>query len=236
MLQKSDFVYTADSKLCTDANLRHVAFYGGRYITVIPRTWKEDESFRELVREDKVRWRLILKRPNNRQPDTVVDKYYTTTTNYHTKTGRRLVWIRSTEKAAIDQEARTKQIDKTLTALKLLNTKLNKYKLKRLPAIKCAVKEILAAHQIENYFDFSIRKHIVATKSYLKRGRLKANTIVKIHRRMEYQLSWEMNQEEVDRQARTDRVFPLLTNIMDKSAREILETNKYQSFLENRHS
>lgn len=236
LLQTSDFVYTADSKLCTDINLRHVEFYGGRYITVMPRTWKEDENFRQLVRAGKVKWRLILKRQNNRQPDKVLDKYYTTTTNYQTGTGRRLVWIKSTEKAAIDQQARTKQIDKTLTTLRLLNTKLNKYKLKRLPAIKCALKDILIACNTMNYISFSIRKHVVVTKSFLKRGRPTANTPTKMHRRIEYQLSWEINQKEVDRQARTDGVFPLLTNIKEKSAREILETYKYQSFLENRHS
>ena len=236
ILQTSDFIYTADSKLCTDMNLRHVEFYRGRYITVMPRTWKEDKNFRQLVRAGKVRWRLILKRQNNRQPENVQDKYYTTTSNYQTGTGRRLVWIKSTEKAAVDQESRNKQIDKTLTALRLLNTKLNKYKLKRLPAINKAVKEILMAHDTQKYFNISIYKHVVAVKSFRKRGRPTANSPTKIHRRIEYQLSWEINQMEVIRQARTDGVFPLLTNIKEKSAREILETYKYQSFLENRHS
>lgn len=236
ILQTSDFIYTADSKLCTDKNLRHVEFYQGRYITVMPRTWKEDKSFRQLVRAGKVRWHLILKRQNSRQPESVLDKYYTTTTNYQTGTGRRLVWIKSTEKAAVDQETRTKQIDKTLTALRLLNTKLNKYKLKRLPAINKALKDILMAHDTQKYFNISIHKHVVAVKSFRKRGRPTANSLTKIHRRIEYQLSWEINQVEVIRQARTDGVFPLLTNIKEKSAREILETYKYQSFLENRHS
>jgi len=101
LLQTSDFIYTADSKLCTDANLSHIEFYGDQYITVMPRTWKEDQRFRELAREGKVEWRLILRRQNNRHPNTVIDKYYTTTSDYQTDTGRRLVWIKSTQKAAI---------------------------------------------------------------------------------------------------------------------------------------
>lgn len=236
LLQTSDFIYTADSKLCTEPNLSHIEFYGGQYITVMPRTWKEDQSFRELAREGKVKWRLILKRKNNRQPNTVIDKYYTTTTDYQTDTGRRIVWIKSTQKAEIDQQIRNKQIEKTLTALKLLNTRLNKRKLKRLRDIKRAIKDILTVHETINLINYSIDQRLVVTKSYLKKGRPTAKTPSKTHRRVEYQLAWDINQAEVTKQARTDGVFPLLTNNKVKAAREILEIYKYQSFLENRHS
>ena len=99
----------------------------------------------------------------------------------------------------MDQESRNKQIDKTLTALRRLNTKLNKYKLKRLPAINKAVKEILMAHDTQKYFSISIHKHVAAVKFFRKRGRPTANSPIKIARRIEYQLSWEINQMEVIR-------------------------------------
>jgi len=236
LLETSDFIYTADSKLCTASNLSHIEFYGGQYITVMPRTWKEDQRFRELARERKVKWRLILKRPNNRHPNTVMDKYYTTTSAYQTDSGRRLVWIKSTQKAAIAQQTRTKQIDKTLTALKLLNTKLNKRKLKRLRDIKRAVKDLFKEHETTDLINYSIQQRVVVTKSFLKRGRPAANAPTQTHRRVEYQLTWEINHTEVLKQSRTEGVFPLVTNNHVKSAREILEIYKYQAFLENRHS
>jgi transposase len=236
LLQSSDFIYTADSKLCTESNLRHIEFYGGQYITVMPRTWKEDQRFRELAREAKVNWRLILKRQNNRHPKTVIDKYYTTTTDYQTDTGRRLVWIKSSQKAAIDQQTRNQQIDKTLTALKLLNTKLNKRKLKRLREIKRAVKDLFKEHETIDLINYSIHQRVVVTKSFLKRGRPAANAPTQTHRRVEYQLTWEINHTEVLKQSRADGVFPLVTNNTVKSARDILEIYKYQAFLENRHS
>jgi transposase len=216
--------------------LSHIEFYGGQYITVMPRTWKEDQRFRELAREGKVKWRLILKRQNNRHPKTGVDKYYTTTTDCQTDTGRRLVWIKSTQKAAIDQQTRNKQIDKTLAALKLLNTKLNKRQLKRLRDIKRAVKDLFKEHDTIDLINYSIHQRVVVTKSFLKRGRPAANAPSKTHRRIEYQLAWEINQTEVLKQSRTDGVFPLVTNNQAKLAREILEIYKYQAFLENRHS
>ena len=235
LLQTTDFIYTADSKLCTEPNLSHIEFYGGQYITVMPRTWKEDQSFRALAREEKVEWQLILKRRNNRHPKTLIDKYYTTTTAYQTASGRRIVWIQSTQKAAMDQQMRTKQIEKTLTALKQLNTKLNKRRLKRLREIKHAVKALFVAHETTTLISYSIQQRVV-TKSFLRRGRPTANTPSQIHRRVEYQLTWDINQAEVVKQSRTDGVFPLLTNNHAKAARDILEIYKYQSFLENRHS
>lgn len=236
LLQTSDFIYTADSKLCTESNLCHIEFYGGQYITVMPRTWKEDQRFRELAREGKVKWRLILKRQNNRHPKTVIDKYYTTTSDYQTDSGRRLVWIKSTQKAAIDQQTRNKQIDKTLAALKRLNTKLNKRQLKRLRDIKRAVKELFKEHDTIDLINYSIQQRVVVTKSFLKRGRPAADAPTQTHRRVEYQLAWEINHTEVLKQSRTDGVFPLVTNNKIKIARDILEIYKYQAFLENRHS
>jgi transposase len=236
LLQTSDFIYTADSKLCTEANLSHIEFYGGQYITVMPRTWKEDQSFRELAREDKVNWQLILERQNNRHPNTEIDQYYTTSTDYQTDSGRRIVWIKSTQKAALDQQVRDHQINKTLAALKLLNTRLNKRQLKRLPEIKHAAKDIFSTHETMNLISYSIHKRVVVTKSFLKRGRPTAKTPSKTHRRVEYQLAWDINKDELIKQSRTDGVFPLLTNNHVKTAREILEIYKYQAFLENRHS
>ena len=236
LLQTNDFIYTADSKLCTEANLSHIEFYGGQYITVMPQTWKEDQKFRELAQEGKVKWRLILKRKNNRQPNSVIDKYYTTTTDYQTDSKRRLVWIKSTQKAEIDRQTRSKQIERTLTALDLLNTKLNKYNLKRLSDIKKAVKTILAEHQITDLVCYSINKRTTLTKIYLKRGHPTANSPTKTQRRIEYQLSYKINKAELAKQSRTDGAFPLLTNNQVKAAKEILEIYKFQSFLENRHS
>jgi hypothetical protein len=146
------------------------------------------------------------------------------------------VWIKSTQKAAIDQQTRNKQIDKTLAALKLLNTKLNQRQLKRLRDIKRAVKDLFKEHDTIDLINYSIHQRVVVTKSFLKRGRPAANAPSKTHRRIEYQLAWEINQTEVLKQSRTDGVFPLVTNNQAKLAREILEIYKYQAFLENRHS
>jgi len=51
ILGRSDFIYVADSKLCTRKNLKHVTEYGGKFVTVLPRTRTEDKHFREMLRQ-----------------------------------------------------------------------------------------------------------------------------------------------------------------------------------------
>ena len=72
---RAEFIYVADCKLCTVDNLRHLARYGGQFVTVIPRTWKEDQQFRTRLRERGIRWHLILRMRNHRHKDGPPDVY-----------------------------------------------------------------------------------------------------------------------------------------------------------------
>jgi hypothetical protein len=46
---KADFLYVADSKLCTRENMDHIDQRGGRLVTVLPRSRLEDAEFRKWV-------------------------------------------------------------------------------------------------------------------------------------------------------------------------------------------
>lgn len=54
LLRTSQFIYVADCKLATEENLGRIDGYAGRFVTAIPRTWKEDELFREQVRQETI--------------------------------------------------------------------------------------------------------------------------------------------------------------------------------------
>jgi hypothetical protein len=60
LLKGSDFIYVADCKLATADNLHRISSCGGRFVSVMPRTWKEDAHFRQCVREGKVQWTHLL--------------------------------------------------------------------------------------------------------------------------------------------------------------------------------
>ena len=46
LVGRPEFLYVADCKLASSENLSHIATRGGRFVTVLPRTHKEDEVFR----------------------------------------------------------------------------------------------------------------------------------------------------------------------------------------------
>jgi transposase len=236
LLQSTEFIYTADSKLCTEKNLAHIEFYDGQYITVMPRTWKEDRQFRLKAQEGQMRWRLIYQRPSNRHPDSGTDSYYTTATQYLNDKTRRIVWIKSSQKAQIDRLVRDEQMRKTIADLHSLNTRINHRRLKQRRAICIAVRQIMRKYKTEALISFKLDKRIVISRTYSSRGRPSKASVEKISRTTEYCISWTINKNEVVRQSRTDGVFPLMTNNMDKSSSHVLQTYKCQSFLENRHS
>ena len=45
----ADFLYVADSKLCSGEAMRHIDSSGGRFVTVLPRTRGEDKWFRDWI-------------------------------------------------------------------------------------------------------------------------------------------------------------------------------------------
>jgi hypothetical protein len=98
----------------------------------MPRTWKEDTLFREEVLNGNVSWKLILKRPSNRHPNTVIDKYYSTKTETYQKKGRRIIWIKSSQKQEVDQLNRDERIQQSVRELNAINSKINRYNLKQL--------------------------------------------------------------------------------------------------------
>jgi transposase len=61
LVQRPDFVYVADCKLATTENMTDIAAQGGRFITVLPATRKEDRQFRGRLinKPDTIRWHEV---------------------------------------------------------------------------------------------------------------------------------------------------------------------------------
>lgn len=236
LLQRSDFIYVADCKLATAENLHRIAAYDGRFVSVMPRTWKEDELFRRRVRQGKVPWKHLLSRRNNRQPESRMDRYYLARGEYRAK-GFRVLWIRSTQKAEQDAETRTGRIEKALQALRELQTRLNTYNLKRRPAIDQAIRTILKEHQAQDWIVYEIQGHRTYQRRYARRGRPQRSQKGQLTWKQHFSLSFGVNEEAVHQEAMTDGIFPIISNLDDSyKPKRILEAYKFQPFLEKRHS
>ena len=73
---RADFLYVADSKLCSYENMDYIHRAGGRFVTVMPRSRQEDAQFRKSIQTDTPDWELVWDRPNARYRDGPRDCWY----------------------------------------------------------------------------------------------------------------------------------------------------------------
>ena len=238
LLARTDFIYVADSKLATEQNLKKIDHWGGKFVSIMPRTWKYDEKFKKYVRKNEIKWDLILSRPNSRKPKSQTDHYFLAAGNYSTENGYQIYWIRSTQKENQDAETRARQIHKAFDSLKELQPKINKYNLKTPGAIESKIKSILKENKCEKLIGYKINAHREFKSIYGKPGRPSDNTSkVKTWSEI-YTISFFQNTSEVEEQSKMDGIFPLITNLSSDThpAKQVLEIYKFQPFIEKRHS
>ena len=238
LLNRTDFTYVADCKLCTEENLQKITACGGRFVSVMPRTWKEDKLFREQALRGEIQWKHLLSRRNNRKPDSKIDRYDLAQGRYQTTHGYRVYWIRSTQKAEQDEEIRTQRIEKALERLRTLQTKLNRYNLKTRQAIKEKITKILEETHCQDFVRYDIDQTREYYRTHRRPGRPKKGSRGQTQWRHIYQITFGIDSEAVKRARATDGVFPLITNLDPKthSPKRVLEIYKFQPFLEKRHS
>ena len=237
LLGREDFVYVADSKLCTKENLEHVAGHGGRFVTILPRTRKEDATFRGQLREGStpMRWRKIHQVANQRRGDDPPDIFCSTDAGPQvTADGYRLIWIRSSQKARIDAQAREEQVRRAELELKALTSKVGTRRLRTKAAVQARVKKILGEHRATGLLQTTVSAVTQVSHRYLRRGRPRPGDSVRAIHTKHFQLYFTRNRAALRAESRTDGVFPLVTNLTHPSKREVLEIYKYQPYIEKR--
>lgn len=238
ILAREDFIYVADCKLCTTKNLSNLAEAGGKFVTVLPRSRKEDKQFRTFVRDHGVHWNFLVKIPSRRRFSDPPDIYYTCKSPYDKSAeGHRLIWLRSSEKTKLDSSQRLRDIQSALGALDDLSNKLNRGKYKTRAAVKRAAASILLDHGASDFIHVRVRSRTVLHTHFERPGRPKAGDHVTTSRSSILHIETTIDKARVDKEARTDGVFPIITNLPPSyGKREILEIYKDQAFLEKRFS
>jgi transposase len=237
LLGKVDFVYVADCKLATEANLQKISAWGGQFVSVMPRTWKADAEFRQQVESGKITWTHILSRKNNRRPESKKDRYYLAVGDYETH-GYRLHWIRSTQKAEQDAETRSRWLERALAELQSLQARLNTYRLKERDEIDKRVQRILKKSQCADFIRYEIQATREYKRNYKKKGRPGKNAEHEISWKNVYGLLFTVDHAALEKAAANDGIFPLITNLSPTthSAKKVLEIYKFQPFLEKRYT
>jgi transposase len=240
LLGREDFVYVADSKLCTRQNLSHIASFGGKFVTLLPRTRAEDKLFRLRIRQGShPRWYRLLSAPNKRRSTDPPDVYSTTSEGpAFTSEGYRLIWCRSSQKAALDSRVREAELKKAETELFDLGTRLNRGRLRSRAEIKKAVAAIMRKYLCRQFLTVNIGYRLQTRTKRLSPGRPKKGAPRRIVRHRLFHLDVRRNKESLRAEARTDGIFPLVTNLhsSEASKKKVLLIYKYQPYIEKRHS
>jgi transposase len=240
LLGRDDFIYVADCKLATRKNLQHIDSYGGKFVSVLPRTRGEDQLFRRLLRAGlRARWRRFLIVENKRRQSDPPDVYSTSRAGpQKTDEGYRLVWCRSSQKAEHDAQAREASLRRTEAELFDLAARANTRTLRNRSSIFQGAKAILRKLQCKPFFELKVRTDTRIEIRRLRRGRPGKNDPVREIRSRIFRLEYRRVKEAIRAESRTDGVFPLVTNLLPRrvSKKELLLIYKYQPYVEKRHA
>jgi hypothetical protein len=236
MLATPGFTYVADCKLATRANLDHIASRGGRFLTILPRTRKEDETGRAWIAGSEVQWREIARGPGRRKADPE-ELYWAAEAPTPSAEGHRIVWVRSSAKRAHDAASRGERIERGRAALVALAEKLmsGRSKMKSLTAVEEAAAGALAGAGASRWVRTEVTDTVEFDHRQERRGRPGANTRYRRIERHSYALAVTVDAGAVAYDAASDGCFPFVTN-EELPAAELLRMYKAQPRLERRHA
>jgi transposase len=233
---RSDFLYVADCKLATHEQMGHIDRHGGRFVTVLPRSRKEDGFLRDWAQSNEPRWSEADRRKGKRKgdPDEV---WQTAPAPIPSAEGYRIVWVRSSQKVLRDADARQQKIERALHALAGLHERLGspKSRLRTRHAVEQAVTAALAGSGAERWINWEATETIQETYRQEKRGRPGSDTRYRKHTRTRFALQFAVDAGKVAYDANTDGCFPVISNDKELTDAELLLAYRYQPNLEKRH-
>jgi len=236
LLGRVDFLYVADSKLCSRQAMGHIAGRGGRFVTVMPRSRKEDRTFRDWLQTHTPIWTEAARGPGGRlgEPDEI---YCTTAAPTPSAEGYRIVWVHSTAKAGRDAASRMARTEAGIAAIEALEIKLagSRSRLKTRTALEHAATATLIGARAERWVTYTISETTTKTYKQARAGRPGANTDYREVLTTRYTISADIDLDAIAYDAASDGCFPLITCDRDLDDAAVLAAYRYQPNLERRH-
>jgi transposase len=231
---RRDFLYIADCKLATTENMAYVHQRGGRFLTVLPRTRSEDAVFRAAVVRGEVQWRRIHDKYDDE--GQLVDRFSICEPAGQTIEGYRLIWYHSTRKAELDAEARLTRLEKALKRLDELRSKLASPRTRYRSRAKVAeaVEALLRECEVREWILVEIEEQVTEKFRQERRGRPGQKTRYVREETLRFSLRHRIELERLDEEARSDGIFPLVSNDPAMTQRDLLLAYKQQPAIERR--
>jgi transposase len=235
LVGRTDFLYVADSKLCSAEAMRHIASRGGRFVTVIPKGRKEDTWFCDWAQTHAPDWTEAERTPGGGDDPDVVYRVFEAPVP--SVDGYRVIWVHSTTKAALDAASRASRIERGLAALEAVQARLDspKSRLRTLVAAEEAAMAVIKGAGADRWVGFAVTETTEKTFAQERRGRPGETTRYVRKDKPVFTVTAHLRAELVTYDAVTDGCFPLVTCDRTMTPAQVLHAYRYQPNLERRN-
>ena len=233
---RNDFLYVADCKLATMDNMRYIDRRGGRFVSVLPASRKEDEQFRSRLREtpEATAWKHLCHRTDD--DGQITDTVSIWRRETLTADGYRLWWFHSTRRAERHERARARKIERAIRALNDLRRRLQspKTRFRKLDKVQEELAKVLDETDARAWLRVSILQWRLDDYRQAERGRPTKETKYVKQEKHSFDLEWEIDADALDEAQAGDGVFPLVTNVREFTAGQTLDAYQRQPVIEKR--
>ena len=233
---RTEFLYVADSKLCSREAMDHIDSRGGRFVTVLPRSRREDEEFREWIQTHEPDWTPVWDRPHPRRRGGPRDRWWVFRYPLPSREGWPVIWVYSALLALRQEQSRRERLARAYEALEALNAKLAgpRPRGRSRQELEERIAEILRTHKISRYLTVKIVAEERHRFRQASRGRPGPNTRYVRTTRKFWRLSWSVDEQTIAYDRNSDGMYPLLTNDRELTPAHVLEAHKRQPSIEKR--
>ena len=216
--------------------MTHIDKRGGRFVTVLPRSRREDGFLRDWAHTSTLEWTEALRRPGKRRDDPD-ETWHVAPAPIPSSEGHRIVWVRSSQKTRRDADVRQQRIERGLDALGALNERLAgpKSRLRDRASVEQAATAALTGAIAERWITTAVIETTEETIRQENRGRPGKNTRYRKITRIHWHVQHAIDATTVAYDAASDGCFPLISNDHHLTEAELLIAYRYQPNLEKRH-
>ncbi len=233
---RADFLYVADSKLCTRENMDYIDRRRGRFVTVLPRSRLEDAEFRKWVQTNEPAWEKVWDRPNARRQGGPRDRWYVCRASLPSREAWPVTWVWSRLLGLRQEQGRRGRIAAASEELTDLKARLGnpKSRLRKAAEVDRKVETILARHKVGRYL--KVRRTLRDEHRFrqMRSGRPGPQTPYRRITRRRWDLAWTHDDEAIAYDRKSDGMYPLLTNDRSLTPAQVLEAHKGQPTIEKR--
>jgi transposase len=231
-----DFLYVADSKLCTREAMDYLDRHGGRFVTVLPRARLEDAEFRRWLQTHEPAWELVWDRPHPRRRGGPRDRWYVCPAPLPSREAWPVIWVRSSLLALRQEQTRRERLAAASDELTDLQRRLQspRGRLRAAHEVDKKIEAILEQHQVSRYLTVRRTTRTEHRFRQMRRGRPGPDTPYRKTTRRHPDLAWRLDEAALAYDRKSDGMYPLLTNDKTLTPAQVLEAHTGQPTLEKR--